>query len=314
MSGSTIEVRDFTKWYGRQKAVDALNLDIGEGEIYGLLGPNGAGKTTTFLALLGVETPSEGRLRILRRAPGSRFVAERLGFLPEVYNTYEFLTTRETLDFYARFHPLPAAERRNRLSQWVEFFELGPHLNKKISSLSKGLLRRVGFAAAVFHTPQVLILDEPTWGLDPLGAKLVKDALQMLRSGGSTILLSSHIMSEVERICDRIGILNGGRLVREGLLRDLLRVQERFVIRYRGASPTEDGFQRNAVGNIVERDGEKEVVLPAEMARPMLRALLDDPVLTLISAHIDRVALEDFYLKVVRPEEPSGGDTAQAGA
>jgi ABC-2 type transport system ATP-binding protein len=303
MSRATIEVRNFTKRYGRVVAVNALDLEIQEGEIYGLLGPNGAGKTTTFLTLLGVETATAGELRILGHSPGSRYVAERLGFLPEIYNTYEYLTTRETLEFYGRFHPMSPEERRKRISQWVDFFELGPHMNKRISSLSKGLLRRVGFAAAVFHSPQVLILDEPTFGLDPQGAKLVKDGLQALRQEGSTILLSSHIMSEVERICDRIGILNGGRLVREGPLNELLRVQERFVIRYRGNSATEAVIQRNAIGRIVDRSGEKEVVLPAEMAKPSLRALLEDEALTLISAHIDRVTLEDYFLKVLKPEE-----------
>ncbi|MHA2620299.1 MAG: ABC transporter ATP-binding protein [bacterium JZ-2024 1] len=313
MKAVTIFVNQFTKKYGKQVAVDCLNLEVSEGEIYGLLGPNGAGKTTTFLTLLGIETPTAGKLHLMGQPPGSRQVHQNLGFLPEVYTTYEFLTAYETLEFYARFHPVNRAERSKRIARWVEFFELGPHLNKRVSALSKGLLRRLGFATAVFHSPKILILDEPTWGLDPVGAKLVKNCLIELRDAGSTILLSSHIMSEVERICNRIGILNSGRLVREGPLNDLLRVQERFVIRYRGVSPTDHLLKKQAIGNILERDGEKEVVIPGDQARYLLRQLLDDENLTLISAHIDRVALEDFYLKVVREESvPPTSTEAQA--
>jgi ABC-2 type transport system ATP-binding protein len=202
-----------TQWTFRQvAALDNLSLTIGESEVFGLIGPNGAGKTTSFKLLLGMLRPTRGRA-LLRGFPSTTaWARQQIGFLPEQPYFYDYLSVRETLEFYARLCRIPAAERRSRLDELIEQLHLGPKLNAPMRSLSKGTLQRVGVAQAIINRPQLVILDEPMSGLDPAGRKQMRDLIQSLKHRGATVIFSSHILPDAEALCDRVGILAGGRL------------------------------------------------------------------------------------------------------
>ena len=189
------------------RAVDGLDLSIRKGEIFGLLGPNGSGKSTTIKLLLGLLHPSEGSIRLLGGRPGDVAVHRRIGYLPEASYLYRYLTPRETLTFYGRLFDLPAAERRRRSDQLLEMTGLTAAADRAVGEFSKGMARRLGLAQALINAPDLLILDEPTSGLDPMGCRQVKELLRALADQGTTILLTSHLLADVEHICDRVEAL-----------------------------------------------------------------------------------------------------------
>jgi len=228
--GLTKVFRDF---WGRKRvvAVEGLDLAIRRHEVYGLLGPNGSGKSTTIKMLLGLLFPSRGAAQVLGRAPGDLTVNARIGYLPEETNLYPFLTARETLDFYGRLFGLSAEERRRRSDSLLEMVGLAAAGRRLVGEFSKGMQRRIGLAQALINDPELLILDEPTSGLDPLGTRQIKDLILALGRRGKTVLLCSHLLADVEDVCDRIGILYGGRMQREGPVRELLARSEMTQIR-----------------------------------------------------------------------------------
>jgi len=207
----------------RTVAVDRLDLEVAEGEIYGFLGPNGAGKTTTLKLLLGLLRPSAGRAEILGEPAGGLAHRGRLGYLPENPSFYDYLTGREFLDFCGRLCGLPGPVRRERIARLLALVDLERAADVRMRKYSKGMLQRAGMAQALVGDPRLLILDEPQSGLDPLGRKRVRDVILQLRAEGRTVLFSSHILADAEMICDRVGIMNRGRLVASGRLDQLLR-------------------------------------------------------------------------------------------
>ena len=195
-------------------AVRDLNLDIHPGEIFGLLGPNGSGKSTTIKVLLGLLYPTRGRVTIFGLPPTDVSIKGRIGYLPEESYLYAFLNARETLDFYGRLFRLPRAERRRRAEKLLEMVGLSREAGRRMGEYSKGMARRIGLATALINDPDLLILDEPTTGLDPIGTREIKNLILDLKRRGKTVLLSSHLLADVEDVCDRIAILYGGRLRR----------------------------------------------------------------------------------------------------
>ena len=214
----------FPDWWGRAKvvAVEQLNLKIRYNEIYGLLGPNGSGKTTTLKILLNLLYPTKGRVVILGGAAGEPKINARIGYLPEDSYLYKYLTARETLDFYGRIFGLPAKVRKSRIDTLLEMVGLTAMANRPVGTYSKGMARRIGLAQALINDPSLLILDEPTSGMDPIGTRQMKDLFVQLARRGKTILLCSHLLADVEDVCDRIGILYGGRMQVEGVVGTLL--------------------------------------------------------------------------------------------
>ena len=214
----------FPDWWGRAKvvAVEDLNLNIRYNEIYGFLGPNGSGKTTTIKMLLNLLHPSKGAGFVLGGTVGDPKVSARVGYLPEESYLYRYLTARETLDFYGRIFGLPSAVRKARIETLLEMVGLSGMGNRQIGTFSKGMARRIGLAQALINDPDLLILDEPTSGMDPMGTRQMKDLFVELVRRGKTILLCSHLLADVEDVCDRIGILYGGRMQLEGTVRELL--------------------------------------------------------------------------------------------
>jgi ABC-2 type transport system ATP-binding protein len=214
----------FSDWWGRAKvyAVDDLNLQVRYNEVFGLLGPNGSGKTTVLKMLLGLLYPTKGRALVLGGDGADPKINSRIGFLPEESYLYRYLNARETLDFYGRLFGLPAKVRKMRIEALLDMVGLMAVANRPVGTFSKGMARRIGLAQALINDPDLLILDEPTTGLDPIGTRQIKDLILKLVERGKTVLLCSHLLADVEDVCDRIAILYGGKIQSQGRVRDLL--------------------------------------------------------------------------------------------
>ncbi|HVZ92979.1 MAG TPA: ABC transporter ATP-binding protein, partial [Phycisphaerales bacterium] len=214
----------------RARAVDGIDFEIYRGEIFGLLGPNGSGKSTTIKLILGLLRKSRGRLAVFGRAPTDVAIKKRIGYLPEDSHLYPFLNARETLDYYARLFQLPSQIRERRIDELLDMVGLAGVQHRQIREYSKGMQRRIGIAQALINDPEFLILDEPTTGLDPLGTRQIKDLIIALGKRGKTILLSSHMLADVEDCVDRMVILYGGKIRKEGTCDQLLSAEDRSII------------------------------------------------------------------------------------
>jgi ABC-2 type transport system ATP-binding protein len=232
--GLTKIYRDF---WGRDKvrALEDLSLTINRGEVFGLLGPNGSGKSTTIKLLLGLIFPTRGRATILGSPAGSTTVNERVGFLPEESYLYRFLNGEETLYFYGRLFKIPRKDLKRRVPELLDIVGLDAKARKrKLREYSKGMARRIGLAQALINNPDLVLLDEPTTGLDPIGTREMKDLIVSLRQQGKTVLLCSHLLADVQDVCDRITILFRGRMQTLGHVRDLLQVKDITQVQAKG--------------------------------------------------------------------------------
>lgn len=254
-----VETKNLTKTYrdfwGRQKvrALKALDLEIHRGEIFGLLGPNGSGKTTTIKLLLGLLFPTSGEVNILGRPATDVTKNEHLGYLPEESYLYRFLNAEETLDFYGRLFKIPGVVRRQRVDQLIDMVGLGSARKRQLREYSKGMTRRIGLAQALINDPDLILLDEPTSGLDPIGTRNMKDLILKLKEQGKTIIMSSHLLGDVQDVCDRVGILYQGELKELGRVEDLLKVVEQTELRVSGLSDD----AKKKIEKIIEEDHSK---------------------------------------------------------
>jgi len=223
-----ISVRGLTKvfkdFWGRPKAraVDNVDFEVRRGEVFGLLGPNGSGKSTTVKLLLGLLYPTKGHIEVFGHSPRHVATKSRIGYLPEESYLYRYLNSHETLDFFGNLFQLPGADRNSRSEQLLEMVGLGQTRTRAVGEFSKGMQRRIGLAQALINDPDLVILDEPTSGLDPIGCREVKDLILALARRGKTVILSSHLLSDVEDVCDRVVIYYGGKIQAMGTLRELL--------------------------------------------------------------------------------------------
>ena len=225
VSGLMKVFRDF--WNRpKARAVDGINLQVGQGEVFGILGPNGSGKSTTVKMLLGLLYPTAGVISVFGRDPRDTAIKRRMGYLPEESYLYKYLTAEETLDFYGALFNLPKPERRRRTEQLLEMVGLAHARRRPIGEFSKGMARRIGLAQAMINDPDLLILDEPTSGLDPIGCREMKNLISLLKSRGKTVVVCSHLLGDVEDICDRVVIMYGGKIRAEGTLGELLTVSD----------------------------------------------------------------------------------------
>ncbi|MDX2041961.1 MAG: ABC transporter ATP-binding protein [Acidobacteriota bacterium] len=207
------------------RALDGLSLQVAPGEVFGLLGSNGAGKTTTFKILMGLIRPTSGEARILNMPVQTVAMRRRIGYLPEQPYFYDYLTAREFLVYCGTLCDLPKSTASQRTEELLHQVGLSESADKQLRKFSKGMLQRVGLAQALIHDPEILFLDEPMSGLDPLGRREVRDLIVSLRARGKTIFFSSHILTDVEAMCDRVAILNKGRLIESGKLSEILKTR-----------------------------------------------------------------------------------------
>jgi ABC-2 type transport system ATP-binding protein len=223
-----VSVRGLTKvfkdFWSRPKAraVDGVDFEVRKGEIFGLLGPNGSGKSTTIKLLLGLLNPTIGHIEVFGHSPRHVQTKARIGYLPEESYLYRYLNSRETLDFFGNLFHLDKADRNNRAEQLLDMVGLGKTQTRAVGEFSKGMQRRIGLAQALINDPDLVILDEPTAGLDPIGCREVKDLIIALAKRGKTVILSSHLLSDVEDVCDRVVIYYGGKIQANGTLQELL--------------------------------------------------------------------------------------------
>jgi ABC-2 type transport system ATP-binding protein len=217
-----IDVRGLCKEYGRKAALHDLSLVVQPGEVFGFLGPNGAGKTTTIKILLGLVRPTAGSAWLFGQPVGDPKVRQRVGYLPENFRFHDWLTGQQLLEWHASLAGLSAEQRRVRIPEVLAIVGLAGRGGDRIRAYSKGMTQRIGLAQAIVHEPSLVLLDEPTSALDPVGRREVRDLIRGLRERGMTVFLNSHLLSEVEMVCDRVAIVDRGRVVRTGRLSDLV--------------------------------------------------------------------------------------------
>jgi ABC-2 type transport system ATP-binding protein len=233
---TVVSVRGLTKvfkdFWGRPKAraIDDVDFDVRRGEVFGLLGPNGSGKSTTVKLLLGLLYPTKGHIEVFGHSPRHVATKSRIGYLPEESYLYRYLNSRETLDFFGNLFRLPRGGRQDRIEQLLEMVGLSQTRLRAVGEFSKGMQRRVGLAQALINDPDLVLLDEPTSGLDPIGCREVKDLILALARRGKTVILSSHLLADVEDVCDRVVIYYGGKIQAMGTLRELLARPDRLRI------------------------------------------------------------------------------------
>jgi len=227
--GLTKVFKDF--WLrNRVTAVNNIDLEVHRGEVFGLLGPNGSGKSTTIKMILGLLNPTEGKIAVLGRAPSDVAIKKNIGYLPEESYLYRFLTPGETLDYYGKLFGQDRVQRKKRIETLLEMVGLTHAARRPVGEFSKGMQRKVGLAQALINDPDLLILDEPTSGMDPIATAEVKQVILELKRRGKTVLLCSHLLGDVQDVCDRVVVMYGGKIREEGPLDDLLKVQDKTII------------------------------------------------------------------------------------
>ncbi|MGB7324897.1 MAG: ABC transporter ATP-binding protein [Rubripirellula sp.] len=285
-SGVVIETRNLSKIYrdfwGRKKvhALKSLDIEVKKGEIFGLLGPNGSGKSTTIKLILGLLFPTSGRVLVFDKDATETSKNERIGYLPEESYLYKFLTAEETLDFYGRLFDMSSADRKRRVAELIELVGLKGAKHRQLREYSKGMTRRVGLAQALINDPDLILLDEPTTGLDPIGTREMKDLILALRDQGKTILLCSHQLADVQDVCDRVAILHQGELKELGRVSELLKVQDVTEIHATGL----DDATKSEIAELIARKGGAV-------------KSIDNPTAT----------MEDLFLNIVRESEARPG-------
>lgn len=281
-----VETRALSKVYrdfwGRQKvrALKALDLEIYRGEVFGLLGPNGSGKTTTIKLLLGLLFPTDGEALVLGKPATDVEKNERIGYLPEESYLYRFLNAEETLDFYGRLFDIPPEVRRERIDKLIKQVKLDAARKRQLREYSKGMTRRIGLAQALINEPDLILLDEPTSGLDPIGTREMKDWILELRDQGKTVVMCSHLLADVQDVCDRIAILHQGELKELGRVEDLLKVEDVTQVSARGLSAE----CQNEIRDVIARHNGELLSM-------------DNPTTT----------LEELFLSIVRDSEARPG-------
>lgn len=232
-------VKDFKGSFGQGwiRAVDKVSFEIAPGEVYGLIGPNGSGKSRTMKALLGLVSPTEGSCAIFGRDSSKVDSRQDVGFLPENPYFYKHLTGEETVRFYGKLCGMKGKALHDRTRELLELVDLESARSRRLGGYSKGMLQRIGLAQALVQDPRLLILDEPTAGVDPIGSRQIRDLIFKLKDRGFTVFLCSHLLEQVQEVCDRVGIIHKGSLVREGTLEDLIAIEDQTEIILRNATP-----------------------------------------------------------------------------
>lgn len=301
---AVIETKNIAKRYRKIEALKGVSLKVEEKEIFGLLGQNGAGKTTLIKILLGITRETMGEAYLLRELAGTPAVLRRVGYLPEDHRFPDYHTGHSLLEFYGSLLGVSRRERQRRIPEMLELVGLKGRMHYKIRTYSKGMKQRLGIAQALFHNPDVIFLDEPTDGVDPVGRREIRTLLQQLKEEGKTIFINSHLLGEVELICDRVGILQSGELIREGDIAALTRQRGMFVIglasgqTFPQAEVAQKGYPATLRGEFWEID-----LADGQSIDPVVD-LLRSRGLSIRHLVEKRQTLEDLFMETVVAAEP----------
>jgi ABC-2 type transport system ATP-binding protein len=294
-----IETRTLGKIFGSKVAVRGLTLEVARGEVFGFLGPNGAGKSTSIKMMLGLTAPTRGEALVLGSPAGDVTTRRKIGFLPEHFRFYEWLTASELLSVHGRLYGMSKSSLGKRIPELLEEVGLWPHREKRVRDFSKGMMQRLGLAQALLNEPDLIFLDEPTSGLDPAGRKLVRDIIKAQRDRGATVFLNSHLLGEVEVTCDRVGFIKNGEVLETRCLGALLEGEVTVTMRARNLSPETLAALGQRVFSLKAAGDALTFYTPSMDALP-------DIVRFLVSQNVDvyevtpqRFSLEDLFLRIV---------------
>lgn len=308
---SVIDLRNVRKTYkGSIEALRGVDLAVGAGEVFGLLGPNGAGKSTMVKIMMTVVRATAGDGTILGKPLGDKGALARVGYLPEHHRFPAYLTGRQVLDFFGALAGMRRTERRVRTEAMLDLVRMRDWADRRLGTYSKGMQQRVGLAASLINDPRLVVLDEPTDGVDPVGRKEIRDLLLRLRSEGRTIFVNSHLLSEIEMVCDRVAIMVQGKVCAQGTINDLTRPSRRFEITVRGTAPE----WAAAMGSVRVEHGVSTIALQvadATEAQPVIDRLRAEGAVIERAVSV-RESLEDLFLRAVT--DPSSGGTFNPGA
>jgi ABC-2 type transport system ATP-binding protein len=298
-SDLAIRTRRLRKVFNGNVAVRDLTLDVARGEVFGFLGPNGAGKSTSVKMLLGLVFPTSGEAEILGCPAGDVQTRRKVGFLPEHFRFYDWLTGKELLELHGRLYGMSHPKLRERVSYLLDLVGLAPHRNKRLQDFSKGMLQRVGLAQALVNEPELVFLDEPTSGLDPVGRRLVRDIIRSERDRGATILLNSHLLGEVEITCDRVAFIKGGEVVETRALNADLEEQVTVSIRARHVTAEIVSGLAGGTGT-VRWEGERlTITVPSRTELPEIVRYLVAQGVDVYEVTPQRLSLEERFLEIV---------------
>ncbi len=301
MTELALETRGLRKQYGEKVAVEDLTLQVERGEVFGFLGPNGAGKTTSIKMLLSLVAPTAGAGTLLGRPLGETAVRRRVGYLPEHFRFHDWLTAAEFLDFHGKLFGMPRARRQAIIPDLLELVGLQARAQTRLREFSKGMTQRIGLAQALMNDPELVFLDEPTSGLDPIGRRLVREIVDGLREQGTAVFINSHLLSEIEQTCDRVGFIRDGRILEVSPMADL----ERSVLQVglRVGQPTPELLEALArFGDRVElhrSSGRISLAISGEEVLPRLAAWLVESGHTLYELSPHHLTLEERFLQVI---------------
>lgn len=304
-----IEIKNLVKQYKKVTAVNNISLDVYEGEIFGFLGPNGAGKTTTIKTLLGLIFPTSGEVLVLGKPAGDIDVKEKISYLPESPYFYEHMTANEVVGFYGSLFGLTGTAKQKRVDQLLELVGLNQTGKKPLRSFSKGMLQRVGIAQALINDPKILFFDEPTSGLDPVAHRDIRDLILHLKSEGRTIFLSSHQLSDVELVCDRVSILHGGKIRRLGHVDDLIAGGNVEIVAEHVKASDAQMVQLQEITSKTEHIGETLILITSASTESKNRVLdwVRGAGGDVVSMTQTRRTLEDIFYEVVHQGEVETG-------
>lgn len=304
MSDLIIDARGLRKEFGPKVAVSDLTLSVQRGEVFGFLGPNGAGKTTSIKMLLSLTRPTSGSATLLGHPLGEIDVRAKVGYLPEHFRFHEWLRADEFLDLHGQLFGMDMAARQKAVPRLLKLVGLEERASTKLAAFSKGMLQRIGLAQALLNDPELVFLDEPTSGLDPIGRRLVRDIINELRERGTAVFLNSHLLSEVEKTCDRVAFIRGGRILQISSLSDF--EMEAFHVTLRVERPTSELVQSlKAFGQDVQMahsDGRIMLKMMEQARLPDLARHIIDSGYALYELTPERLSLEDRFLQVVGSE------------
>jgi ABC-2 type transport system ATP-binding protein len=284
-------------------ALDSLTLQVGSGEVFGFLGPNGAGKTTTLKLLMQLIYPTSGRAEILGKPVGDLGVKRRISYLPENPYFYDYLTAEELLEYFASLFGYSSRDRRDRARKLLDEVGIGAERRLQLRKFSKGMLQRVGIAQALINDPEVIFLDEPMSGLDPLGRREIRELILRLRDRGCTVFFSSHVLADAEALCNRVAVVANGRLVTSGSISDIVAFQIRgweLVVRDISGAALERATTQCGITRVTQIDGGRYALeLPPEATPDRILATLISDGAHLVSLNPVRETLEDFFVRQV---------------